>query len=209
MGGATMSEGWLKDVYATTDLEWRLAQIPESAACRGVYLNMLDERAGELSPEAQHAYRDYFKIYKFTPFRLYSVKDYLTRMMMVAQLKYGAADVYRGLFEVQAATWPAWRKTLMGRATLGILGTNFNSILNMVKSTVRMSINYGSFDVEGGPSEYVTHHRNEYVYIEHAMAGGIAGIADVCGIEVNIEAKLTDPFNGSLLVRVKQLAAAV
>jgi uncharacterized protein (TIGR02265 family) len=204
-----MNEPSLKECFANTDLEWRLGEIPDSAACRGVYFNMLDERAGDFGPLVQRAYRDYFKAYKFSPLRLFSVKDYLTRMAVLAQINFGGEGVYRGIFQLQAASWPAWRKTLMGRATLGILGTEFHAILKMVRSTVRMSINYGSFDLEGGPTQYRTHHRNEYNYIEHAMAGGIAGIARVCNVQVEITPQLVDAFNGTLIVNVSPLRDAV
>jgi hypothetical protein len=41
------------------------------------------------------------------------------------------------------------------------------------------------------------------------MAGGIAGIARICGIHVDIQPQLSDPFNGSLQIRVTQPQAAV
>jgi uncharacterized protein (TIGR02265 family) len=192
----------MNECYQHTDLKWRLSQIPDSAACRGLFFNMLDERAGEFGLDVRQEYRNYFKVHRFLPFRLYSVKDYLTRMVKLSQLKFGGPNIHKGLWELQFASWPAWRKTLMGRATVGLLGKDFAAILKMAKTTVAMSINYGSFDVEGGPDRFITHHKNEYVYIEHAMAGGIYGMAHVCDLEVTLEPKMTDPFNGSLIVQV-------
>jgi uncharacterized protein (TIGR02265 family) len=192
----------MKDCYQHTDLKWRLSQIPDGAACRGLFFNMLDERAAEFGPEIQQEYRNYFKIHKFQAFKLYSVKDYLTRMVKLSQLKFGGPNIHRGLWELQYASWPAWRKTLMGRATVGLLGKDFQAILKMCKTTVSMSINYGSFEVEGGPSRFLLTHKNEYVYIEHAMAGGIHGIAFICDLEINLSPKLIDPFNGTLEVEV-------
>ena len=100
-----MNEPSLKDCFAHTDLEWRLKQIPDSASCRGVYFNMLDERAREYGPNVQAAYRDFFKTHKFSPLRLFSVKDYLTRMLMLANIQFGAPNIYRGVFELQAASY--------------------------------------------------------------------------------------------------------
>jgi hypothetical protein len=194
----------MKECFQYTDLEWRLGQIPDAAGCRGVFFNMLDERAAEFGPEVQREYREYFKLYRFSPLRLYSVKDYLTRMVKLSQLKFGGPEIFRGIWELQFASWPAWRRTLMGRATVGILGNDLGALLRVTRTTTRMSINYGSFDVEGGPTHFVTHHTNEYVYIEHAMAGGVAGIAAVCGLQVHLEPKLSDPFNGVLILDVLQ-----
>lgn len=202
MPGEYGMESTMKEVYQYTDLEWRLRQIPDGAACRGVYLNMLDERAAEFGPDVQHRYRDFFRTHRFSPFRLYSVKDYLTRMVVLSQFRFGSLQIYQGIYQLQAASWPAWRRTLMGRATLGVLGTDFHAILHMVKNTVRMSVNYAEFSVEGGPRRYITRHKNEYVYIEHAMAGGLAGIAEVCGVRIHMEPKLIDPFNGSIEIEV-------
>lgn len=198
----------MKECYQYTDLEWRLSKVPDSAACRGVFFNMLDERAAEFGPVIQAEYRNFFGIYRFPALRLFPVKDYLTRIVKLAQLQFGGPNIYRGIFDLQAASWPAFRRTLIGRATFGILGNDFRSLLLMSKRGVEKAINYATFEVEGGPEHFTTRHRNEYVYIEHAMAGGIVGLAKACGVRVHVEPRLVDPFNGDLIVDVEQPAFA-
>jgi len=107
----------LEECFAHTDLQWRLGQIPDSHAVRGVFMNMLDERAGEFGPQVQQTYRSFFQTYSFAPVRLYPVKDYLTRLVKLAQIKWGGPDIYRGIFEIQAAAFPAWSRSLPGSAT--------------------------------------------------------------------------------------------
>src|SRR4028119_1567367 len=75
----------LEECLAHTDLAWRLKQIPKHYAVRGVFMNMLDERAESLSPETQAAYRDFFGCVRFSPVRLYSVTDYLVRLVKLSQ----------------------------------------------------------------------------------------------------------------------------
>jgi hypothetical protein len=198
----------MKECYQYTDLEWRLAQIPDWAACRGVFFNMLDDRARDFEPRVQREYRQFFKLYKFSSLRLYPVKDYLTRMVKLAQIQFGGPNIYKGIYAIQAASWPAWRRTLVGRTAFGIFGNDFASILRFSKRPVQNAINYGSFDFSGGPNHFVTYHRNEYNYIQYSMAGGIAGMAEVCGVKVSIEPRLSDPFNGELHIEVLQPSIA-
>jgi uncharacterized protein (TIGR02265 family) len=205
-----MNSSSVQECFEHTDLKWRLANIPESAACRGVYFNMLDDRSAEFGLDAQHEYRDFFKLYHFSPVRLYSLKDYLLRMVLLSQIHFGGPNIYRGIFDIMAASWPAWRKTLMGRVSLELLGKDFVSIVKMAKTTIRMSVNYGSFQFhQAGPNYCITSHRNEYNYIQYAMAGALQGIATVCETPVIVEPVLSDPFNGELRVTILEARAGL
>ena len=205
-----MRDSSLQECFAHTDLEWRLAQIPDSAACRGVYFNMLDQRAAVFGPDIQKEYRDFFRLVEFSAIRLYPVKDYLTRMVKLAQLQFGAPNIHRGLFEIQAAAWPSWRKTVMGRATFAILGSDFDAVLRMMGGAVSKSLNHGSCKIHPlGPGQYAARFTEQYVYIEHAMAGALLGVAHACNVGVKLDVQLRDPFNGDVLIHVvsKQAAA--
>ena len=85
----------MKECYAHTDLEWRLAQIPNHAANRGIFSNMLDDLAGNLSPETQRRYREFFQTYRFSAFKYYPIKDYLTRMVKLSEIHFGVENIYR------------------------------------------------------------------------------------------------------------------
>ena len=184
----------LKECFAHTDLEWRLRQIPENAACRGVYFNMLDERAAAFGRDAQNEYRNFFKLIQFSAFRLYPIRDYLTRMVKLAAIQFGAPNIHRGLFEIQAAAWPAWRRTLVGRATFAILGSDFDGVIRVMGGAVSKSLNHGSCKiVSNGPSQYIARFVEQYVYIEHAMAGALSGVARACGVDVELETRLGTP----------------
>jgi uncharacterized protein (TIGR02265 family) len=195
----------LKECYEHTDLAWRLAQIPDTAACRGVFLNMLDERAGELGPSTQYEYRQFFQTYRFTPFRFYPVKDYLTRIVTLAQIHYGGPEIYRGVFEIQAAAYPSWKRTLMGRAMFAMLGNDFHALLRAIDKTyaTHSFVNYCRFAVHPlGPGRYRALFEPEYLYIEHAMAGALWGVAKACGVRVKLEPRLDDPFNGTIDITI-------
>src|SRR5258706_6815629 len=147
----------MTECYLHTDLEWRLAQIPDDAACRGVFFNMLDQRASEFGPDIQSEYRRFFKLYSFSGLRLYSVKDYLTRIVKLAEMRFGAANIYHGIFEIQAAAFPTWRRTLVGRAAFGIIGSEFATVMRIATRNTQKSWNYGSYDFfEDRPGHFVT-----------------------------------------------------
>jgi uncharacterized protein (TIGR02265 family) len=189
----------MEECFKHTDLEWRLAQIPDSACCRGVFLNMLDERAAEFGRATHLAYRDFFKTSQFSAFRLYPVKDYLTRLAKLAEIQFGPSNIYSGIFTIQAAAWPAWRKTIVGRTAFAVVGNNISAILRMMSSTFNKILNFSTFEVNQlDAALFSTRFHNQYVYIEHAMAGALSGVAEACGYQAELKVTLDDPFNGTI-----------
>ena len=67
----------------------------------------------------------------------------------------------------------------------------------MVCRQIPKAVNYAQMKVLSHQNGlYVIEFQNEYVYIEHAMAGGLIGLGKICDVEVKLEVKLRDPFNG-------------
>ena len=187
----------MEECYRYTDLKWRLAQIPETASCRGHFLNMLDDRAADFGLEVQRQYRDYFKLYRFSALRMYSVKDYLTRMVKLAQLQFGGPKIYDGIYRIQAEVFPAWRKTLFGRTSFAILGSDFDGIVRLLSRQFSHVVNYSRMNLRIRPEGVLeVALENEYVYIEYAMVGALHGVARACQLPVKTKVRLTDPFNG-------------
>jgi uncharacterized protein (TIGR02265 family) len=189
----------MRECFEHTDLEWRLGQIPEWAACRGVFFNMLDERAGELGAATQSQYRGFFRTHRFTAFRLYPVKDYLTRMVKLAHIHFGEEKIYQGIFEIQAQAYPAWRRTVLGAASFAMLGSDFDRILRLVIRQMPRVVNYMRAELQTeAPGLHIVKFRDEYVYIEHAMVGALHGLARSCGVDAQIRVNLDGPFNGTV-----------
>lgn len=202
------SSASLDECFAHTDLKWRLAQVPLETTCRGAFFNMLDDRAGALSTEVQAEYRRFFKIHRFSSFRMYPVTDYLTRLVVLAQVQYGARGIYAGIRELQSTAFDAWAETLLGKAALAVVDPGLGAMLRMLERA------YASNTVVTGTrmrvtresaTEIITEIDNEYVYIEHAMVGAAEGIARVCGTPVHVTASLTTPFSG--VMRLQLLGA--
>lgn len=189
----------LEEVFAHTDFEWRLAQIPDDALCRGAFINMLDEHAGALSPETRAEYRRFFRIYRFVPFRMYPVRDYLTRLAILAQVHWGGDGIYAGIRSLQSQAFDAWASTLLGRAALAMIEPTLTGTLRMIeRAYASKTLNsYASFELRSvSADEIVTYFRNEYIPIEHAMVGALEGVLRLCKTEGKVTAELDDPFNG-------------
>lgn len=190
--------------YAHTDLKWRLANIPADATCRGAFFNMLDDRAGTLSRETQAEYRSFFRIHRFSAFRMYPVRDYVTRIVVLSQIHYGADAIHRGIRELQSGAFDAWAKTLLGRAALAVVSPELPSMLRMlarayasqtVVSHSRLTL------VSADDREIVLRLENEHLYIEHAMVGALEGLARVCGVpDAKLEVQLDEPFDGTVRI---------
>ena len=187
----------LAEVYAHTDFEWRLAQIPDDALCRG------DEHAAALSPETQAEYRRFFRIYRFVPFRMYPVRDYLTRMAILAQIHWGGPGIYAGIRTLQSQAFDAWSSTLLGRAALAVIEPTLPGMLRMIERAYasHTMTSYAGFELRSATDhEIVVYFRNEYNPIEHAMVGALEGVLQLCKVKGDVTAELEGPFDG--IVRI-------
>jgi uncharacterized protein (TIGR02265 family) len=199
----SIAEASIEACYAATDLEWRLSQIPDGAACRGAFFNMLDDRAGTLGAATQAEYRRFFRMHKFSVFRMYPVPDYLTRLVVLSQIHFGADAIYPGLRELQSGAFDAWAQTLLGRAALAVVDPSLGSMLRMLERAYASEtvVTHSRFKVVSiAADEIVTRFENEHNYIEHSMVGALEGVARVCGLRVGFTTELSGPFDG--LVRI-------
>jgi hypothetical protein len=65
----------------------------------------------------------------------------------------------------------------------------------------RQTFQYGSWSiVHHGPRAIEMVYREEYIWIESAIAGGAIGAFEACGIQTKLETKLINRFDGSTLI---------
>lgn len=193
----------LAEVFAHTDFEWRLAQIPDDAQCRGAFINMLDEHAASLSTETQAEYRRFFRIYRFMPIRMYPLRDYLTRMGILAQVHWGGEGIYQGIRKLQSQAFDAWASTLVGRAAIAVIEPTLPGVLRMIERAYASHTltSHSSFAVRSvSDREIVTLFRDEHIPIEHAMVGALEGVLGLCKVRGDVTAELDDPFNGTIRI---------
>lgn len=191
----------LSECFAHTDLEWRLAQIPPDAAVRGVFFTMLDRSAASFGSETHAAYREFFRTWDFSAIRFYPVRDYVTRLVLLAQMRYGAEHIARGLFEIQSGAYAAWRSTLMGKAMFQLLRGNLLGALQTTERAYAAHVvtSYSTLRVsQPSPARIRVRFETEYVYIAEAMAGALVGMASVLGHETEAQTELESPFTGTV-----------
>ncbi len=174
--------------------------------CRGAFFNMLYDRAGVLSKETQGAYRSFFRITRFVPFRMYPVRDYLSRMAIVSQVTWGAERVYEGMRMIQASAFDTWAQTLVGRAALAVIDPSLEGVLRMIERAYasRTLNTHADFNIVSVSREkIVTRFTTEYLPIEHAMVGALEAVLVLCKVNGTIRAALDTPFDGTVTVRIE------
>lgn len=206
IGADEAHEPSLADCFAHTDLEWRLAQVPSDAAVRGVFFNMLDASAARRGAGVHRAYRDFFRTWQFSPIRFYPVRDYLTRLVLLAQVAFGAERIMGGVFALQSGAYAAWRNTLLGRAMFSVLRSDLGLALATTERAyaTRAVTSYSDFYVTRlAPERFRTVFRGEYVYIAEAMAGALVGMGRALGHDVEAQTRLETPFEGEVLLTIR------
>lgn len=189
----------LRECRAVTDLEWRLAQIPPDAACRGAFLNMLDKRAGQLGHATQSAYRRAFGNQRLPPFRMVPVARYVTQLVALSHVHFGSARAHEGIREIVSETFGMTSFLFGATSRPGMAGA-----LLFAERMWRTLVNYSRMICQpDGPDRWVVSFSNEYVWVESAMRGGLEGLGKFCGLEVETDVKLRSPFDGDVTVWVK------
>lgn len=195
----------LAECFAHTDLEWRLAQIPDDATCRGAFFNMLSDRSRQFGPEVEREYGRIFQYNDYTPYLMYPVRDYVTRIVVLAQIQYGAEQIPMGLRRLQATAFDAWAGTMLGRAAMRVVDRRPAPILRMLERA------YASHTVNSHarlviktlqPELIVVAFEREYLYIEHAMVGALEGVTTFCGLTSETSVELLGPFDGTIRMRL-------
>lgn len=190
--------------FRHTDLEWRLRAVPAEAACRGAFLNMLDEQATALG--VRDEYRRFFGVYRFAPLRFYPVKDYMTRLAILSQMAFGDERIYEGIRSIHGASVDTWIHTPIGRLAMAMATPSYGSILRILQRgyATRSTTNYGALEIlESTDRRHVVRAEGEYVWIEHAMAGAAATMARVCRLDAEVTAIMDEPFRGVVVIDVK------
>jgi uncharacterized protein (TIGR02265 family) len=187
-------------VAAHCDIEERLTLVPPSAHGRGAYFNSIEKQlaARGLLP----AYREYFPAQRFGSLSFYPVRDYLVRLACAGAIVASPENVHEGMFAISKGNAKAFMDTVLGRILLRVLSRDPVRLTEQAIAGNRQSNNYGHWElVRHGERACEVIYRQEYIWIESAIAGAGEGTFETCGVDMTAEHRLIDRFNGSSFYR--------
>ena len=181
------------------DLVHRLEAVPPSAQVRGLYLKSLDavvQRAGRPG-----LYREYFAGERWSAIRMYPLRDYMIRLAVAGASLYSLERLHRGMHDVWRTNATTFASSLLGRTMLRLLSHDPVRLTEQGLAARRQTFQYGHWEiVRHGPRAIEMVYREEYIWIESAIAGGAVGAFEACGIEARLETKLLNRFDGSTTI---------
>lgn len=182
------------------DLAERLTAAPTWAEVRGVYFkSTLDEleRRGlrgafeKVVPEVRRA-----------TFTLYPLTDYLVWIAFAGALVTSPAALHEGMHDLLRGNSRYFGQSLLGRGLLRLISHDPVRQLHQAIQSKRAVTNYGRWSITlEEPRHVEVRHEDEYVWIGSALAGAAVGGFEACGVLPQVEVKLDDPYNGSLVFR--------
>jgi len=181
------------------DLVTRLEVVPPSAMVRGLYLRSLEtvlQRAGR-----SQLYRDFFEGERWSPIRMYPLRDYMIRLAVAGASLRTPADVHAGMHDIWRTNATTFAASLLGRTMLRLLSHDPVRLTEQGLAARRQTYQYGHWEiVRHAPRSIEMVYREEYLWIESAIAGGAVGAFEACGIEAKLETKLLNRFDGSTMI---------
>lgn len=181
------------------DLASRLEVVPPSAQVRGLYLRSFEtvlSRAGRAQ-----LYREYFGGERWSPIRMYPLRDYMVRLALAGASLRSPERVHEGMHDIWRTNATTFAASLLGRTMLRLLSHDPVRLTEQGLAARRQTFQYGHWEiVRHGPRAVEMVYREEYLWIESAIAGGAVGAFEACGIEANLETKLLNRFDGSTLI---------
>ncbi len=182
------------------DIVERLAVVPPSARVRGLYLKGLEAvlvRSGNVA-----LYRRYFANERWSALRMYPLRDYMVRLAVAGAALRGPQHVHAGMHDVWRTNATTFASSLLGRTMLRLLSHDPVRLSEQGLAARRQTYQYGHWSiVHRGPRSIEMFYREEYIWIESAIAGGAVGAFEACGIQVELLTKLISRFDGSTLVK--------
>lgn len=181
------------------DIVDRLAVVPPSARVRGLYLKAFD---GLLANAGKaELYRRYFAGERWSALRMYPLRDYMIRLAVAGAALRGPEHVHQGMHDVWRTNATTFAGSLLGRTMLRLLSHDPVRLTEQGLAARRQTYQYGQWSiVRHGPRSIEMVYREEYLWIESAIAGGAVGAFESCGIQVNLTTKLINRFDGSTLI---------
>jgi len=190
----------LELVRGHCDIEARLAAIPPSARQRGLTFGALRDavrRAG-----AEQRYDELFDRPRFQALKTYPLAEYMLHLAVIGALVRSPSEVLEGIREANRNFARAYADTLLGRTVIRLLSNNPVKLSEQGLAMRRNTSLYGHWElVHHGPREIEMIYRDEYMWIEHAVAGAAQGTFEACGMTPTLETRLIDRYNGSTLIR--------
>lgn len=181
------------------DLVSRLEVVPPSALVRGLYLRSLEtvlQRAGRAQ-----LYRDCFEGERWSPVRMYPLRDYMIRLAVAGASLRSPEKVHEGMHDIWRTNATTFAASLLGRTMLRLLSHDPVRLTEQALAARRQTYQYGHWEiVRHGPRAAEMVYREEYLWIESAIAGGAVGTYEACGIEAKLETKLLNRFDGSTMI---------
>jgi len=181
------------------DIVERLAVVPPSAQVRGLYLRSLEtilQRADRAS-----LYREYFSGERWSPIRMYPLRDYMVRLAVAGASLHSPARVHEGMHDVWRTNATTFAGSLLGRAMLRLLSHDPVRLTEQGLAARRQTFQYGHWEIASrGPRSIEMVYREEYIWIESAIAGGAVGAFEACGIDATFQTKLVNRFDGSTTI---------
>jgi uncharacterized protein (TIGR02265 family) len=181
------------------DIVERLGVVPPSARVRGLYLKSLEsvlQRAGKA-----RLYQEFFRGERWSPVRMYPLGDYMIRLAIAGASLHSPDRVHDGMRDVWRTNANTFASSLLGRTMLRLLSHDPVRLTEQALAARRQTYQYGHWEIVRHAARSIEMvYREEYIWIESAIAGGAIGAFESCGIEANLETKLINRFDGSTLI---------
>jgi uncharacterized protein (TIGR02265 family) len=181
------------------DIVERLAVVPPSARVRGLYLKAFDTLLATAGKA--ELYRRYFAGERWSALRMYPLRDYMIRLAVAGAALKGPERVHEGMHDVWRTNATTFASSLLGRTLLRLLSHDPVRLTEQGLAARRQTFQYGQWSIlRHGPRSIEMVYREEYLWIESAIAGGAVGAFESCGVEVELTTKLINRFDGSTLI---------
>jgi len=181
------------------DIVERLPAVPPSARVRGIFFKQLETQV-QRQGKAELFHR-YFHDESWSALRTYPLRDYMIRLAVAGAALRSPETVHEGMHEMMRTNATTFASSLLGRTMLRLLSNDPVRLTEQGLAARRQTYQYGHWHIlYHGPKSIEMVYREEYIWIESAIAGGAVGAFESCGVKVNLQTKLHNRFNGSTLI---------
>jgi len=183
------------------DLEQRVRDAPKDAHVRGMFYQMVVGVLESHSHDLLQAWRSLARPPRRWAVRFYSLRDFLREQALAAVLL-DPSDPHRALRQIWRGTPDLYPNLHPARFAEYLARGDPVRVLRWLERNRGVMVDYGGWRVDvTGPRAATFSYFDEFVWIEHAQAGGVEGTLARCGLSCSIEPELSSAYLGRLHIR--------
>jgi uncharacterized protein (TIGR02265 family) len=187
---------------APIDLAEHLSQLPNGAACRGLFFHDPIDRLRRAAPDHPYLRSGEIGARRYVPFNYYPYPDYMRLVHEAARVVHPRVPIGEGLRRMGQGAYDALLANQVGKVIFGVFGRSFSHVVRMGERGWSVSLSFGRVRTEEVSDRVMRYHFEDIpAFLETLQVGVVEGAMAMCSVEGEVRVNMKSLGHGSFEIR--------